>query len=87
MDRPSQSPDLTIIERVISTKNRTNSANLQIRALNILREAWGTIPEDYLKKLEDRGLFYESSGCVKLDIDFQGCYSCTTPFLFFSFVL
>lgn len=51
MDCPPQSPDLNIIRALWDDLYRTEqkAANKQRRGLNVLQEAWKTIPEDHLK--------------------------------------
>lgn len=37
----------------IARKQNKRQPTSQERALNVIQEAWGTIPEDYLKKLQE----------------------------------
>lgn len=48
-------PSLTLVKSEVgsSWENRTNTANIQSRSLNLPQESWRKIPEDCLQKLQD----------------------------------
>jgi len=79
---PPQSPDFNITEAVWDhldrERNKRQPTSQKKELWNVIQEYWRTIPEDYLKNLQEslsrivQAALNNKGTCVK-DIDFQAC--------------
>lgn len=76
-----QSPDINISEATRDHLNSERTKNIQRRVLFfVLQEAWSTITEDYLKKLQE-----SLPKRVQHVLKNKGCHTCTN--CFFPYIL